>query len=304
MSGAAVVLLAGVGAAVATVLFLVGYRTMRTDALDTLAVEDLDLLRGQQRRRAEGQSPLGRLAARQVPALRRMLGPRRVAQLQRRIDEAGRPDGLTVDGYLTRTAWWGLIISPVILVLLLQGNVLVALLGVTVPVVLPLSRVAAAPPRRRERIDRDLPDFLDVLAVTVMAGVNFRAALARVAERFDGPLAEEITLTLQQIANGASVRQAFQDLRRRSSSEPVGQFVSALLQSQELGAPLAESLSQIADDMRRDSGQRQRQAAARTSPRVTLVTSLVLVPGALVFIVVGLYLGSHVDLGSLLGGVG
>ena len=289
--------------ALSVVLLLVGYRQMRTDALATLAVEDLPLLRGQQRRRAEGESPLQRMARRRVPGLRRMLGPRRLAALQRRIDEAGRPDGLTVDGYLERSAWWALLIAPVLVVLLLQGNVLMAALGLTVPVVLPLSRVAAAQRRRRERIDRDLPHIHDVLAVTVMAGVSFRAALARVAERFHGPLADEVALTLQQIANGASVRQAFTDLRQRSSSEPVGQFVSALLQSQELGAPLAESLRQIAADMRRDSGQRQRQAAARTSPRVTLVTSLVLVPGALVFIVIGLYVGSDVDLGSLLGGL-
>jgi tight adherence protein C len=54
--------------------------------------------------------------------------------------------------------------------------------------------------------------------------------------------------------------------------------------------------------MRRDSGQRQRQSAARTSPRVTLVTSLVLVPGALIFVIVGLYLGADVDLSQLFGG--
>lgn len=299
MSALIVLGIAG-GGAVAAMLALFGYRQMRTDAFDTLAVEDLELLRGRQRRRAEGESLLQRLARRQVPRLRSLLGPHRLAMLQRRIDEAGRPDGLTVNGYLERTAWWGLLIAPVILVLLLQGNVPMAVLGLTVPVVLPLSRVAAAQRRRRERIDRDLPDFLDVLAVTVMAGVSFRSALARVADRFTGPLADEITLTLQQIVNGASVRQAFTDLRQRSSSEPVGQFVSALLQSQELGSPLAESLKQIAEDMRRDSGQRQRQAAARKAPRVTLVTSLVLVPGALIFIIVGLYVGSSVDLADLM----
>jgi tight adherence protein C len=275
---------------------------MRTDSLDTLAVEDLDLLRGEQRRRAEGQFPLQKLAARFVPSLRSALGPRRLAALQRRIDEAGRPDGLTVDGFLTRSVWWGMLVVPLFLLLMLEGMPVVAVLTLAVPFLLPISRIAAAQRKRRERTDRDLPDFLDVLAVTVMAGVNFRAALARVAERFEGPLADEITLTLQQIANGASVRDAFSDLRRRSSSEPVGQFVSALLQSQELGAPLAESLGQIADDMRRDSGQRQRQSAARTSPRVTLVTSLVLVPGALIFVIVGLYLGADVDLSQLFGG--
>lgn len=300
---ATVPLLMALLAAVAAVLFLHGYRQMRTDAMDKLGVEDLTLLKGRQRRRAEGESPLQRLARRQVPRLRRALGPARIEALQRRIDESGRPDGLTVDGYLERTAWWAVLVAPVSLMLLVQGNFALALLGLTVPVITPLSRLAAAQRKRRERIDRDLPDFLDVLSVTVMAGVTFRAALARVSDRFKGPLADEITLTLQQIANGASVRQAFTALRHRSGSEPVAQFVSALLQSQELGAPLAESLNQIAEDMRRDSAQRQRRAAARTSPRVALVTSLVLVPGALIFIVVGLYVGSGVDLGGLLGSV-
>lgn len=304
MSAAVAVLLAGGLAGLATVLALLGYRAMRTDALDTLAVEDLALLKGQRRRRAEGTSPLQRLARRLVPRLRRTLGPARLATLQRRIDEAGRPDGLTVDGFLERVAWWLVLVTPIAVLFVLQGNLVWIPLAYVAPIVLPLSQVARAQRLRREQIDKDLPDFLDVLAVTVMAGVSFRQAMARVADRFSGPLAEEITLTLHQVANGASIRDALDNLRKRSSSEPVAQFVSALLQSQELGAPLAASLKQIALDMRRDSGQRMRQSAARMSPRVTLVTSLVLVPAAVIFVIVGLWVGADIDLGELTGGLG
>jgi len=287
--------------AVAVVLLMTGYRQLRTDALDTLAVEDLELLRGQQRRRAEGTSPLQRLADRLVPPIRRRLGARRLAGLQRRIDEAGRPDGMTVDGFLGRVAWWLVLVIPVGLLAAVQGYVLLALLVLLVPVFIPLGRLDRARRVRREQMDRDLPDFLDVLAVTVMAGVNFRQALWRVSEQFAGALADEVQLTLHQIANGASVREGFSDLRRRSSSEPVGQFVSALLQSQELGAPLAESLRQIAIDMRRDSGQRQRQAAARTAPKVTLTSTILLVPAAMILLLTGLVLGSDLDFTALLG---
>lgn len=287
--------------AVAVVLLMSGYRQLRTDALDTLAVEDLELLRGQQRRRAEGTSPLQRLADRLVPPIRRRLGARRLASLQRRIDEAGRPDGMTVDGFLGRVAWWLVLVIPVGLLAAIQGYVLLAVLVLLVPVFIPLGRLDRARRVRREQMDRDLPDFLDVLAVTVMAGVNFRQALWRVSEQFAGALADEVQLTLHQIANGASVREGFSDLRRRSSSEPVGQFVSALLQSQELGAPLAESLRQIAIDMRRDSGQRQRQAAARTAPKVTLTSTLLLVPAAMILLLTGLVLGSDLDFTALLG---
>ncbi|MBE7699035.1 type II secretion system F family protein [Oerskovia sp. Sa1BUA8] len=300
---AALVLVTAALAAAAVVLLLVGLREVRSDALDILHVDDLELLRKEQRRRAQGEGPLARIARGQVPRLRRVLGARRVEGLQRRIDEAGRPGGLTVDGFLQECATWGLIISPLVLLFVLQGSFLYVPLCLAVPVLLPMGRVAGAQRKRREQMDRDLPDFLDVLAVTVMAGVNFRAALARVSSRFEGPLADEVMLTLHQIANGASVRDAFDDMRRRSSSESVAQFVSALLQSQELGAPLAESLRQIADDVRRASAQRQRQAAAKTAPRVTLVTSVVLLPAAMILIVVGLVLGMDVDFGSLLGSI-
>ncbi|QAY64379.1 hypothetical protein ET495_15485 [Xylanimonas allomyrinae] len=295
---------AGGGAAAATVLLLVGLRWARSDALDLLEVDDLVLLRKEQRKRAEGEGVLARAGRGQVPRLRRLLGPARVAALQRRIDEAGRPGGLTIDLFLQQCAQWMLVTSPLVVVFLLQRNFLAIPFCLLLPVLLPLMRLASERRKRRERMERDLPDFLDVLAVTVIAGVTFRAALARVSARFDGPLADEVTLTLHQIANGASVREAFDDMRARSASEPMAQFVSALLQSQELGAPLAESLSQIAEDIRRDSAQRQRQAAAKMSPRVTLVSSMVLLPASLILVVVGLVLGLDIDFGALLGGAG
>ena len=247
-------LIVGLAAAATAVLFMVGYRR---------ALGRHGHPGGRRPEPPAGTAAPargGRGAAQQAraqpgPRLRKLLGPARLARLQRMIDEAGRPDGLTVDGYLTRTAWWAILPCRCSSSCSSPATSCSRCLALVIPVLLPLSAVAGAQRRRREQIDKDLPDFLDVLAVTVMAGVDFRAALARVAERFEGPLGEEITLTLHQIANGASVRR-LPGPARRSSSEAVAQFVSALLQSQELGAPLAESLKQIAEDMRRESGQR------------------------------------------------
>jgi tight adherence protein C len=285
----------------AAVLFVTGWRLVRSDATQDLDVADLVLLRKEQRRAADS-GPLTRLADRLVPAVRGLLGPPALAWIQRQVELAGRPDGATVDTVLRRMVTWLLLVSPALLVFVLGGNVIGILLCLVVIGVMPLARLARARRLRQERLDTDLPDFLDILAVTVTAGVAFRPALARVSERFGGPLAEEMTLTLNQIANGASVRAAFQKLRGRNESEALSQFVTAFLQSEELGAPLVDTLNQIALDMRRDSAQRMRRRAARIAPRVTLVTSLVLVPGALLLVVVGLVLGSGVDFGSLFGG--
>jgi tight adherence protein C len=282
-------------------LFVTGYRMLRSDATDTLAVEDLVLLRAAQRAEAQGMGPLERLAARLVPTVRRTIGPSQTARLQRRIDEAGRPDGLTVEIFLRRVTMWAILCLPLALVLLLQGQLIGVLIALLLPVLIPFGRLAGAQRRRREALDRDLPDFLDVLAVTVTAGVAFRPALARVSERFRGPVADEVMLTLGQLGNGASVRQAFEALRERSASEAMSQFVTAFLQSEELGAPLADTLNQIALDMRRDNAQRMRRKAAQAAPRVTLVTSLVLVPAALVLVISAIIVGSRVDFGALLG---
>jgi tight adherence protein C len=80
----------------------------------------------------------------------------------------------------------------------------------------------------------------------------------------------------------------------------VHSFVSAFLQAEELGAPLAETLNQIALDMRRDNAQRIRRKAQQTAPRVTLVTSFIFVPGTLVLMFVGFYVASGLNLGQLL----
>lgn len=283
-------------------LFVVGLRSLRADPVDGLEVDDLILLREAQRERAQGLGPMQRLARPLVPVLRRLIGPTLEARLKRMIELAGRPEGIDVDSVLLRMATWLVLVGPLSLLLALQGRLWVLPVGAVVVVVLPLAGIARARRLRQDRIDRDLPDFLDVLAVTVTAGVGFRSALATVSDRFGGPLAEEIVLTLNQIRNGASVRDAFQRLRTRNDSEPLSSFVTAYLQSEELGAPLAQTLNRIAEDMRRDSAQRQRQRAARVAPRVTLVTSMVLVPGALVILVVGFVLGIDIDIPSVLGG--
>jgi tight adherence protein C len=268
-------------------------RAMRADPVDGLDVGDLLLLRDERRRRAARQGPLDRLAAPLVPGLRRLVGPALEARLARMIELAGRPGGTTVETVLLRMAVWLLIMIPLALLLLVQGMVLGLLLAPVVVVVLPLARIARIRRLRQETIDTDLPDFLDVLAVTVTAGVGFRSALDTVGQRFGGPLGEEVALTLNQIRNGASVREAFVRLRARNDSASLSQFVTAFLQSEELGAPLAQ---------RRDNAQRQRQKAAKVAPRVTLVTSMVLVPGALAILVIGFIVGTDIDFGALLDG--
>ncbi len=287
------------GATGALSVFLLGYRMARTNPRDYLDANDLILLR-EERQRETRLSPVNRLAARFVPRLRRLIGLNGVRYLQQLIDTAGRPAGVSVDSLLRSVCWWMLLLIPVAVLLFLQGQVLIALLCPFLAVLLPLARISGQGRRRRESIDRDLPDFLDILAVTVNAGISFRSALARVIDRFEGPLSDEVRLTLDQMSHGASTKVAFLAMQRRSGSTAVRSFTTAFLQADELGAPLAETLNQIALDMRRENAQAMRRKASQTVPKVTLVTSLVLVPAALILVFVGLAIGSGLDVGGLM----
>lgn len=294
----------GLVAALVVLALLHGYRLLRSDPADGLDLEDLVLLKARERTRAQGVGPLSRLASKLLPALRRRLPIGWLRWLQRQIDLAGRPEDATVDSVLSQFIVWALIVSPAALLFVSQANFFALILCVGAVLVMPLARLSRTARLRRDQLDRDLPDFLDVMAVTVSAGVAFRPALSQVSGRFGGPLAEEFTTALHQIANGATVRGAFIQLRDRNDSESLSEFVTAYLQSDELGAPMVQTLNQIARDMRKASAQRQRRKAAQVAPRVTLVNSLVLVPGTLIVLLTGLLLGSGVDIGSVFGEVG
>lgn len=293
----------GLVVAFAIMLFTRGYRLLTTEPeLDLDDAESLYLI-AESEERAKKSSLLDRLGLRMARHLRALLPTAVIGWLQGQVDVAGRADGLDVDVVLTKVARWLVIMTPVALVFVLQGNLLLILLCAIVPVILPLAGLSGTAARRREQIDRDLPDFLDVLAVTVSAGLGFRTALSIVAERFGGPLAVEVQTALNQVANGATMRSAFTSMRDRTKSESVDEFVTAYLQAEELGAPLVDTLNQIALDMRRSNAQRLRQQAGRTEPRVSLVMTMVLVPGTLVLLAGGMAVALDLaDLFSQLGG--
>ncbi|GAB3591180.1 DUF5936 domain-containing protein [Angustibacter peucedani] len=275
-----------------------GYARLRSDPLQALEVEDLALVRGRKGIERSG-GPLGALGRALSRPLAQAMGQSRLEKLNRRIELAGRPDGVTVQSHLERKARLLFIFGTSALVLGLKGKWPVAVLVVVVAWALPELTLRSQRQARQRRIDSDLPDFLDVLAVTVSAGLSFRAALERVSSRYVGPLSDEITHTLREMDVGEARRTAFERLRTRNDSEALNQFVVALLQAEELGTPLTEALDQIALEMRRSTAQRARQQAARTSPRVALVVTLVMVPGALVLLVVSILLSSGLDLGVL-----
>ncbi|MEO3754299.1 DUF5936 domain-containing protein [Streptomyces sp. B6B3] len=291
-------LLLGLALAAAVLGMIAGIRMLRSG---TPLPPDLALaLEIGSSRVSAGGSAVDRLGMRFAPLVLRLMGRRAVDRKRRRIDQAGNPQGLTIDRYAARRFVYGVFGVLVTVVFVAAGVPLFALLGLAFGAFAADIAIWQGIRDRRDVIDRTLPDFLDVLAVVVSAGLGFRQALERVSERYEGPWADEVRITLRQMDMGVSRRQAFDELRRRNDSEPVNQFVSALQQGEELGAPIADTLMQIARDMRRTDAQNARRRAARAIPKATMATLVFMVPATMIVIVTGMLLGSGTDLTEIL----
>ncbi|MQA85134.1 MAG: type II secretion system F family protein [Streptosporangiales bacterium] len=300
------VLAAVVVAATVPVLFVWGWYLVRYERLAERYSAELDLdVRPAARRWTRSGAPLTALAEalgrRFAPMLLRLMGPARLGRIRRRINAAGRPNGMTSDTYAARKAGFLLVFGLLGLVMLAWGNWIVGLLLIAVGWFWADLSLLILARQRQYEIERTLPDFLDVLSVTVSAGLSFRHALTRVSESMPGPLAEEFSTALRQMEVGTSRREAFEELRARNSNcEPLSQFVTAVLQAEELGAPLTRALIEISEDMRRESAQSARRRAARAAPRVTLIVTTVMVPGAIILLAGALFIGGEATLPDVL----
>ncbi|MET8895170.1 DUF5936 domain-containing protein [Streptomyces albogriseolus] len=246
-------------------------------------------------------SLIDRMGMRYAPAVLRLMGPKQVAKYRRKIDLAGNPGGLTIHRYAARRAVYGALGGFGFLVFLMRGQLFVALLLLAFGAFWTEVGIWSAIRVRKDVIERTLPDFLDVLAVVVSAGLGFRQALERVSSQYEGPWADELRITLRQMDLGMSRRQAFAELRRRNDSEQVATFVTALQQGEELGAPIVDTLVALAKDMRRTDAQNARRKAARAVPKATLMITTFMVPATMILLGAGLILGSGTDFGSLTG---
>jgi tight adherence protein C len=111
--------------------------------------------------------------------------------------------------------------------------------------------------KRRRAIHDALPDALDLLAVTVEAGLGLHGAIARLVETSEGPLADEFTLVLTELRVGDSSERALKRMAQRLQSKEVDSLVRSIIQGEQLGLSLARTLRNLAEDTRN-----RRQAVA------------------------------------------
>lgn len=168
---------------------------------------------------------------------------------------------------------------------------------------------AAAPGRwvarrlraRRRALMRELPDLLDLLGICVEAGMALDPALALAGERLGGVLGQEVAAVLRDLSLGAARRDAYRALVERTGAPEVARTVGALLQAEELGAPLSRALQGQADALRAARRQDARERAARAAPKIQLVVAMVMVPAVLLLVLGVLVIELSRQVGAVIG---
>ena len=161
----------------------------------------------------------------------------------------------------------------------MAGLVLAAIAYVSLPLAIDM-RVRG----RRDKIVASLPTVLDLMTLSVEAGMSFDAGLQRVVRRLNGPLIDELALMLRDTQLGASRSDAMAAMAGRVDAPEMTSFVRALVQADRLGVPLAQMLRTQADDLRIRLRNEAEEQAMKAPVKMLFPTVLLIFPA--VFIVV------------------
>jgi tight adherence protein C len=165
-------------------------------------------------------------------------------------------------------------------------GLLVLILLPAIGILFPSAWLSRKVNERKTAIFKDLPDTLDLLAISVEAGMGFEGALEIVCNHFSSPLADEFHRTLREMELGLPRRDAFQNLKRRTEVPELSNFVLALIQADALGIPIGRVLRTQASEMRSKRRQWAREKAAKLPVKMLIPLTLFIFP-AIMIVVLG-----------------
>ncbi len=171
---------------------------------------------------------------------------------------------------------------PVVLAVLVRPGPWTLVCTACLGAYLPLFWLGRLIMRRRRRMSRVLPFAMDLLAVSVEAGLGFEAAMAKVVEKARGPLVEEFFQTLQEMRMGKSRREALRSLAHRVELPELTSFVITLIQADQLGTSIARVLRILSEQMRTKRSQQAEAMALRTPVKMLFPMIFFIFPAILV----------------------
>jgi tight adherence protein C len=188
---------------------------------------------------------------------------------EKRLAMAGNP------GDLKLTDWMGVKmlvgISLGLLMFLVFGvlsggffqGILFGLVGIGVGYLVPEFWLGNRIKGRQKLILKMIPDTLDLLTISVRAGLGFDAALAKVVEKLPGPLTDEFRRALAEVRVGKARRDALRDMVPRTNVQPLSNFIGAIIQAETLGVSISKVLQVQSEQLRIERRQRAEEMAAK-----------------------------------------
>ena len=214
------------------------------------------------------------------------------ARIQEQLVLAGNPPGWDAERVVALKIIGGVIgvIGGALLMTLVPISgwlkilfvVIIALIGYTMP----SSQVRSMAAKRQRTIQKQLPDVMDLLTISVEAGLGFDAALAQVTKNVPGPLAEELSRLLQEVQIGVSRADAFRNLSTRTNVAELQSFTLSMIQADLFGVSIANVLRAQSRELRQKRRQRAEEIAQKIPVKLLFPMIFMVLP-ALFIIVLG-----------------
>ncbi|NCC84463.1 MAG: type II secretion system F family protein [Clostridia bacterium] len=168
----------------------------------------------------------------------------------------------------------------------LEQRGLLMLTATLVAFFVPYLSLARQATTRLGQINRTLPDFLDILYVSVEAGLGFDMALRKTAEKTKGPLSTEILQALTEMSKGRDRKDALRGITERTKSSDLTTFINSVIQAEQLGSNIANTLRVQSLSMRQKRKQRAEEQAAKLATKMLFPIIFLIFP-ALLLILLG-----------------
>lgn len=200
---------------------------------------------------------------------RKFTSAKKIGRTEKRLAQAGNPGDLrTVDFLGMKVVVAGAVAGIALLLLgVVMGNMpfgfIAAMAGGVIGFFAPEFWLSRRIKKRRKLILLAVPDTLDLLTISVRAGLGFDAALGKVVEKTKGPLADEFRRALAEIRMGKARRDALRDLSGRTDVRALSNFIAAIIQAEQLGVSISKVLQVQSEQLRIERRQRAEEAAAK-----------------------------------------
>jgi tight adherence protein C len=212
------------------------------------------------------------LAARLSGSVSRIASSSFQEKAEKRLALAGNPGNLRVADWLGVKAvgavvggllFFLLFVVVGVMALPIPINFLMALIGLAFGYTIPEFWLGGRVKKRQHLILLQIPDALDLLTISVRAGLGFDAALGKVVEKLQGPLTEEFRRALAEVRVGKARRDALRDIVSRTEVPPLTNFIGAIIQAEQLGVSISKVLQVQSEQLRIERRQRAEEQAAK-----------------------------------------